>query len=102
MGIVVRDSTAEDVSSIQAIYEHHVLHGLASFEEVAPSVAEMRRRRDEVLQRGFPYLVAEIAGTLLGYPVMELRGETPDKQWTLVRTVEGRDRWVPTSHTATI
>lgn len=67
MSIVVRDSTPEDVSSVQAIYGHHVLHGLASFEEVPPSMEEMRRRRDEVLERGFPYLVAEIAGTVLGY-----------------------------------
>jgi len=67
MGIVVRDSTPEDVSSIQAIYEHHVLYGLASFEELPPSVEEMHRRRADVLERGFPYLVAELAGIVLGY-----------------------------------
>lgn len=59
-------------------------------------------RPTPVMNQRFQRLGTAPAGTLLGYPVMELRGETPDKQWTLVRTVEGRDRWVPTSHTATI
>ena len=52
---------------MQAIYAHHVLHGLATFEEVPPDAAEMARRREEVLARGLPYLVAEEDGRLLGY-----------------------------------
>ena len=35
---------------IQAIYAHHVLNGVASFEEVPPDLAEMDRRREEVLR----------------------------------------------------
>ena len=53
--------------AIQAIYAHHVLHGLATFEEVPPDAAEMARRREEIVGRGLPYLVAEEAGRLLGY-----------------------------------
>ena len=45
---------------MQAIYAHHVLHGTASFEEEPPPLAEMRRRRADVLARGLPYLVAEV------------------------------------------
>jgi L-amino acid N-acyltransferase YncA len=67
MGVFVRDTSVEDVAAIQAIYGHHVLHGLASFEETPPSLSEMRRRRSEVLEKGFPYLVAEEAGIVLGY-----------------------------------
>jgi len=63
----VRDSTAADVTTIQAIYAHHVRHGLASFEEEAPSVAELARRRADVLERGLPYLVAEADGAVVGY-----------------------------------
>ena len=65
--VKVRDSRAEDVPAIQAIYGWHVLHGLASFEEVPPSVAEMRVRRDSMLALGLPYLVAEDEGAILGY-----------------------------------
>lgn len=67
MTIVVRDSRPEDVPAIQAIYAHHVLHGLASFEEVAPAVDEIAARRSDVLAKGFPYLVAEEDGEVLGY-----------------------------------
>ncbi|MFO1210762.1 MAG: N-acetyltransferase family protein [Amaricoccus sp.] len=60
----VRDA---DLPAVQAIYAHHVLHGLATFEEVPPDADELGRRRDEVLARGLPYIVAEEAGRLLGY-----------------------------------
>lgn len=65
--MVVRDATRSDVPTIQAIYAHHVLHGAASFEEVPPDEAEMNRRREEILARGLPYLVAEHAGVVRGF-----------------------------------
>ncbi|MBS7698518.1 MULTISPECIES: GNAT family N-acetyltransferase [unclassified Chelatococcus] len=63
----VRDAEEADMAAVQAIYEHHVLHGLATFEEVPPDVEEMKRRRREVLKLGLPYLVADIAGRVVGY-----------------------------------
>jgi L-amino acid N-acyltransferase YncA len=65
--ILVRDAAAADMPAIQAIYAHHVLHGLATFEEVPPSVAEMGERRAAVLKAGLPYLAAEIDGAVVGY-----------------------------------
>lgn len=63
----MRPATADDLPAIQSIYAHHVLRGLASFEESAPPVEEMRRRFDEVCGRGLPYLAADFGGTLVGY-----------------------------------
>ena len=65
--MIVRPASAADVAAIQSIYAHHVLHGLASFEEEPPSVQEMRSRYDDIVAGGFPYLVAEEAGEVLGY-----------------------------------
>ena len=65
--MIVRPSSAADFAAIQSIYAHHVLHGLASFEEQPPPVEELRRRYDEVIARGLPYLAAEEAGEVLGY-----------------------------------
>jgi len=65
--IIIRPSRGEDVAVIAGIYGHHVLHGVASFEEVPPSVEEMGRRRDDIVACGFPYLVAERAGRVIGY-----------------------------------
>jgi L-amino acid N-acyltransferase YncA len=63
----IRPSRDEDVPAITAIYAHHVLHGVASFEEVPPEQDEIARRRGEIVGRGLPYLVAERAGRVIGY-----------------------------------
>ncbi len=68
----IRDVQAHDLCHIQAIYAHHVLHGLASFEEVAPDLAEIRRRYEATLAEGFPFIAAESGGagtapSLAGY-----------------------------------
>ncbi|WP_026035787.1 GNAT family N-acetyltransferase [Cupriavidus sp. BIS7] len=63
----LRDAIPDDVPAIQAIYAHHVQHGRASFEEVAPSVDDMRQRFGEVLKKGLPYIVADRDGEILGY-----------------------------------
>ena len=64
---LIRDSIAVDVAQVQEIYAHHVLHGLASFEETPPDVAEIAKRRESVLALGLPYIVAEAEGKVLGY-----------------------------------
>ncbi len=58
---IIRPSRDDDVAAIAAIYGHHVQHGVASFEETAPTIEEMARRRAEIVARGLPYLVAELA-----------------------------------------
>ncbi|MGF6758640.1 N-acetyltransferase family protein [Paraburkholderia sp. GAS42] len=64
---LVRDATEADLPAIQAIYAHHVLTGVASFEETPPSVDDLRARRESVLGHGLPYMVAEIDGVVAGY-----------------------------------
>jgi L-amino acid N-acyltransferase YncA len=67
-GVLVRDSTEGDIAAITAIYRHHVLTGLASFEEFPPEAGEMARRRAGVVEAGMPWLVAtDAAGVVLGY-----------------------------------
>ncbi len=63
----VRDSTDDDLPAVAAVYAHHVLHGLASFEVEPPSRAEMASRRGEVLRAGLPWLVADDDGEVVGY-----------------------------------
>ena len=63
----VRDAVPSDLGAIQSIYAHHVLHGLATFEEVPPDVDEMRRRHADIVGRGLPYLVSVRGGEVLGY-----------------------------------
>jgi phosphinothricin acetyltransferase len=65
--VEVRPATPDDIGEIHAIYAHHVFKGLASFEEEPPPAAELRRRYDEVIGRGLPYLVADCGGMVAGY-----------------------------------
>jgi L-amino acid N-acyltransferase YncA len=63
----IRDATHDDFPAIQAIYAHHVLTGVASFEETPPDVDEMRARHASVLSHKLPYLVAELEARVAGY-----------------------------------
>jgi len=65
--VVIRDAAEEDVTGVQRIYAHHVLHGLATFEEIPPSLHELLARRVSVITAGLPYLIAECSGEIVGY-----------------------------------
>lgn len=65
--LLVRPSRPSDVAAIGAIYAHAVRHGTGTFEVEAPTDDEIARRRDEVLTRGWPWLVAEARGDVVGY-----------------------------------
>ena len=65
---IVRASQALDLPAITAIYRHHVLHGTGTFEIDPPSMADMAARRQDVLDKQLPWLVAQAEdGTILGY-----------------------------------
>ena len=63
----MRDAVEADMEAVARIYGHYVEHGLATFEEVPPTAAEMLARRGKALAIDAPYLVAEIDGDVVGY-----------------------------------
>lgn len=65
--LILRPSTPADLPAITAIYAEAVQHGTGTFELEPPDEAEMARRRDDVLAKGLPWLVAERGGQVLGY-----------------------------------
>jgi phosphinothricin acetyltransferase len=65
--LLVRSAEPEDMTAVQAIYAHHVTHGLGSFEETPPSLEEMNRRRQAIVEAGLPYLVCVAEGTIVGF-----------------------------------
>ena len=85
--ILVRDASATDMSAVTMIYAKHVLHGLASFEEVPPSLDEMMSRRASVLQLGLPYLVAELDGRVVGYSYATSYRTRPAYRYTVEDSV---------------
>ena len=63
----IRPATPNDATAVAFIYGHHTLHGTGTFEEEAPSVAEMADRMAKISARGWPWLVAEKDGQIAGY-----------------------------------
>jgi phosphinothricin acetyltransferase len=63
----IRASQPDDLPQITAIYQHHVLHGTGTFEVTPPTLEDMTQRRDDVLAKGLPYLVAVEGEQVLGF-----------------------------------
>jgi len=64
---IIRPSKHTDIAQITTIYAHHVLHGTGTFEVDPPTETDMAQRRDDVLSKQLPYLVAANGEQVLGY-----------------------------------
>ncbi|MBW8829610.1 MAG: N-acetyltransferase [Burkholderiales bacterium] len=65
--LLIRPSTSTDLPAITTVYAWNVMNGTGTFELEAPDLTEMTRRRDDVLCKGLPWLVAECEGQVLGF-----------------------------------
>ena len=65
--VIIRAATDHDIESIQSIYAYHVLNGLGTFEEVPPTIIEMKSRLHNIQLLNYLFLVAEIKQQVVGY-----------------------------------
>jgi len=56
-----------DATQIAEIYNHYILTSHCTFEVTAVEPAEMQSRIEDVLDRGFPFFVAEFDTEIVGY-----------------------------------
>ena len=64
----LRPAALGDLPSIREIYNHYVLNSSITFDEVAWTFPRLRKKFDQVTQRGFPLIVAvSPGGHLLGF-----------------------------------
>jgi phosphinothricin acetyltransferase len=68
----IRDAQPADLTAIQAIYAHHVRHGLASF---------------DISGRGLPYLAGELDGAVRGYAYANSYRPRPAYRFTAENSV---------------
>jgi len=67
MTVTIRPAEASDIAAITTIYAHAVNHGTATYELEPPSEQEMTARYEGLVSMGYPYLVAELDGAVVGY-----------------------------------
>ncbi|WP_313555034.1 GNAT family N-acetyltransferase [Agrobacterium cavarae] len=65
--MIIRPCEEGDIPAIVEIYRDAVLYGSASFEIEPPTADAMRERWRTLLAGGFPYIVAEMEGAVVGY-----------------------------------
>lgn len=63
----IRPARPDDARAVRTIYDYHVAHGTASFDSEGPSEAEWTAKIADIAAHGWPFLVAERDGEVLGY-----------------------------------
>jgi L-amino acid N-acyltransferase YncA len=79
----IRPAQPRDLAVITAIYDDAVRHGTASFELDPPDQAEMARRYESLRAGGYPYLVAELEGDIVGYAYAGPYRARPAYRWSI-------------------
>jgi len=79
----IRLAQPRDLAVITAIYDDAVRHGTASFELDPPDQAEMARRYETLRADGYPYLVAELDGDIVGYAYAGPYRARPAYRWSI-------------------
>lgn len=87
MAVHIRDAGTADIAAIAAIYAVEVTDLVNTYEYEVPDEAEMLRRMQDILARGFPYLVAEVDGQVAGYAYANTYRSRIAYQWTVENSV---------------
>jgi L-amino acid N-acyltransferase YncA len=84
---VIRPAEPRDLAAIARIYGQAVREGTASFELAPPDEAEMMRRFETLMAGGYPYLVADIGGAIVGYAYAGSYRARPAYRWSVEDSV---------------
>jgi len=87
MPVLLRDATEADVPGITAIYAVEVTDFVNTYEYEVPDVAEMTQRMRNLLAAGYPYLVAELDGRVVGYAYAGSYRARIAYRWTVENSV---------------
>lgn len=85
--IETRDVEDKDLPTILSIYAEQVLHGVSSWEETPPDLAEMTKRRDGIVDAGYPYRVAVRGDEVIGYSYASAYRPRPGYRFTVENSI---------------
>jgi L-amino acid N-acyltransferase YncA len=83
----IRDAVEVDAQAVAGIYAHHVLHGTASYDTEPPAQDAIRAKIRWVLDSGWPFLVAERDGQLVGYAYATQFRDRAAYSWTAENSI---------------
>ena len=84
---IMRPATSADLPAIAAIYAHYVRETVITFDEQPRTAADWARRLAERDQAGWPFLVAESAGEVVGYAYVAPFRDRPAYRFTVEDSV---------------
>ena len=84
--IQIRTATETDAEKLLEIYAPYVKNTAITFEYEVPSVEEFRDRIYNTLKR-YPYLVAEVEGTIYGYAYVSPFHERAAYDWAVETSI---------------
>jgi phosphinothricin acetyltransferase len=87
LNLQLRDAVLSDIADIQQLYAREVREGVATYEYEVPDEAEMAHRFQELRQKGFPFLIAELDGQFAGYAYASSYRARIGYRWTVEDTV---------------
>ncbi len=88
--LTFRFATTPDAEALVAIYAPYILNTAITYEYEIPSVAEFARRI-ETYSAKYPYLVAELNGTPVGYAYACPLGSRPAFDWSVEAAIYIRE-----------
>ena len=88
--LTLRFATHADAEALVAIYAPYILKTAITYEYEIPSVAEFARRM-ETYSAKYPYLVAELEGTPVGYAYACPLGSRPAFDWAVEAAIYIRE-----------
>ena len=88
--LTVRFATTSDAEALVGIYAPYILNTAITYEYEIPSVAEFARRI-ETYSAKYPYLIAELNGTPVGYAYACPLGSRPAFDWSVEAAIYIRE-----------
>lgn len=89
----MRPATAADLDAVTGIYAHHVEHSVATFDTEAPGPAHWAARLEELTAAGWPFLVAEVDGGVVGFAYAAPWRARPAYRYTVEDTLYVAPGW---------
>ena len=89
-GLTIRFATPADAEQLVAIYAPYVLKTAITYEYAVPSAAEFAERISAYSEK-YPYLVAEMNGSPVGYAYARPLGSRPAFDWAVETAIYIRE-----------